>query len=309
MRDDLGKMDVGDWEGGAADSFRASFSKEPPKWMAVRDSLNSASGALLDYAETLRWAQNKAGEAVTLWEKGEAEAQRSPSRTHAANASSSAAQAGDQYREQARELLSHARRELDAAGTRAVAKIRGGAQSPGALDSMVEAITEGWSAKGKTSASGPDAGWSASWPKGEKMGELKAFAQLAKASAEGSLSNGPFKLSGKAAATVAAEASLSGAVTNEGIAAKAEVMAGGKATAQGKAELGPYTGYNPVHGVQRQGRRVRGRQGQRQRIRRGRWAARECRCVRRSQGHRQSRWGCRGNRSQRHRRRLGRCRC
>lgn len=242
VRDDLGKVDVGDWSGNAGEAFRVAFGQEPPKWTTVGRSLDSATKALTEYADTLRWAQNRAAEAIALWEKGEQQARQTA--THAEATAADVEQAGEGYRRQAREVLASAREQLTAAGSQAAGAIRGGSQQPGALDSLVEAVTSGWSMKGKASASGPDAGVSASWPKSEKLGELKAFAELAKASAEGSIKNGPLELSGKAAATVAAEASLSGGLTNEGLAVKAEALAGGKASAEGKTEIGPYAGAN-----------------------------------------------------------------
>lgn len=108
---------------------------------------------------------------------------------------------------------------------------------------MVDEITGGWKAKGTAEASGPNAGVSAKAPNGYKLGELKAFAELAKAKAQGSVGNQYLQLSGKAAATVAAEASVSGQITKDAITAKAEAMAGAKASAQGKLELSHYAGY------------------------------------------------------------------
>ncbi|MBA8822762.1 uncharacterized protein YukE [Saccharopolyspora lacisalsi] len=237
----LKRVEVGDWKGEASEAFWSTFSPEPPKWIKVCDATESVSKVLSGYAETLRWAQNQASEAIALWERGEDESRRAAG-TQAASAKGDAPGSG--YRQQAQQTLAHAREQLDAAGTRAAAAIGGGSGKEGALDGLVHAVTSGWKAEGKADASGPNAGASASWPKGGKMGELKAFAELAKASAQGSVGNEYAQLSGKASATVAAEASLSGGVTNEGVAAKAEVAAGAKATAQGKAELGPYLGYN-----------------------------------------------------------------
>lgn len=242
--DDLRRVDVGGWWGEAGDAFRETFSKEPPKWFALRDSLDAAAGALTAYANTLRWAQNQAAEAVTLWEKGESATRQAMTRHETFVAQVPFSDPGEQYRQQAREIVTGAREELDAAGTRAAAAIRGDGGKPGALDKLINSVTDGWSSRGKAEGSGPNAGVSASWPKGSKMGELKAFAELAKASAQGSVGNDYVQLSGKAAATVAAEASVAGGVTNEGISGKAEVMAGAKASAQGKAEFGPYAGYN-----------------------------------------------------------------
>ncbi|MDR7302620.1 putative T7SS-secreted protein [Haloactinomyces albus] len=244
ITDELRGVDVGNWWGQAGEAFWSMFSKEPPKWTAVGDSLASTSGALTEYAGTLRWAQGQAAEAIALWEKGEASTHRAMAQYKETSAQAPFSDPGEQYRRQAQELLTGAREKLDAAGTHAAAAIRGDGTKPGALDHLVDEITGGWSAKGKAEASGPNAGVAAAWPKGSKMGELKAFAELAKASAQGSAGNDYVQLSGKAAATVAAEASLAGQVNNEGIGAKAEVKAGAKASAQGKVDFGPYAGYN-----------------------------------------------------------------
>ncbi len=243
-KDDLRRVDIGDWWGQASEGFRNVLSSEPPKWSSICDSVETTSGALTGYAGVLHWAQGQAAEAVALWEKGE-------DSTRAARlqyeSTTSAPQVpfsdpGEQYRQQARALLIHAREKLHTAGTRAAAAIRGEGEKPGALDHFVNEITGGWTTRGRAEASGPNAGVSAKWPNGYKVGELKAFAELAKASAQGSVGNEYVQLSGKAEATVAAEASVSGQVTRDAIIGKAEAMAGAKASAQGKVEFGPYAG-------------------------------------------------------------------
>lgn len=243
-KDDLRTVDTGNWWGQASTAFWDVVSKEPPKWSAVCDSVDTTSGALTEYAGVLRWAQEQASEAVGLWERGEEATRQAAADRSGSSSSTQASDPGDQYRQRAQALLANAREQLAAAATRAAGVIRGDGSNAGALDHFVDEITGGWKSKGSADVSGPTAGVSASGPQGSKMGELKAFAELAKAEAKGSVGNEYVQLSGKAAATVAAEASLAGAVNNEGVSAKAEVMAGAKASAQGKVEFGPYAGYN-----------------------------------------------------------------
>ncbi|MCC9740333.1 hypothetical protein [Streptomyces sp. MNU89] len=101
--------------------------------------------------------------------------------------------------------------------------------------------TNGWVADGQASSSGPGVGTSANGPDtgSGKMREIGAHADLGRAGAEGSLTNGPMKLAGTAEAFAGAKASASGGITNEGIKGSAGVFAGGEATASGRADVGP----------------------------------------------------------------------
>jgi hypothetical protein len=100
---------------------------------------------------------------------------------------------------------------------------------------------EGWVAEGETSTSGPGTGTSVSGPdaKTGKLGEAEAHADLGRATAEGSLTNGPMKLAGEAEAYAGAKASASATVTNEGFNGGASAFAGAEATASGTADAGP----------------------------------------------------------------------
>ncbi|WP_210592868.1 hypothetical protein [Streptomyces sp. GESEQ-35] len=101
--------------------------------------------------------------------------------------------------------------------------------------------SDGWVAEGEAEASGLGAGTSTSGPDtgAGKLGEAEAHADLGRASAEGSLANGPMKLDGGAEAYAGAKGSLAGDITNEGIQGEAGAMAGGEASANGRADAGP----------------------------------------------------------------------
>jgi hypothetical protein len=92
---------------------------------------------------------------------------------------------------------------------------------------------------GKAQASGPKAGFEMSGPKDGKLGELKAYAELAKASAEGSISNQFLTVKGKAEAGIGAEATAAASFTNEGLKAEVEASAGAKASAEYRVDAGP----------------------------------------------------------------------
>ncbi|MBT2487887.1 hypothetical protein J7E96_04940 [Streptomyces sp. ISL-96] len=100
---------------------------------------------------------------------------------------------------------------------------------------------DGWVAEGETEASGPGVGTSVSGPDtgAGKLAEAEAHADLGRASAEGSLTNGPMQLAGAAEAYVGAKASAAGGITNEGIRGEAGAFAGAEASAKGRADAGP----------------------------------------------------------------------
>ncbi|KPI05826.1 hypothetical protein OK074_4316 [Actinobacteria bacterium OK074] len=111
--------------------------------------------------------------------------------------------------------------------------------------------TDGWVAKGDTDVSGPGVGTSGDGPDTGtgKMGEAEAHADLGRASAEGSLTNGAMKLDGEAEASVGAKVGLSGGVTNEGAQGGASAMVGGEASAKGSAYAGPVGLYGRAEGT------------------------------------------------------------
>ncbi|MFE2097864.1 MULTISPECIES: hypothetical protein [unclassified Streptomyces] len=100
---------------------------------------------------------------------------------------------------------------------------------------------DGWKSEGKTETSGPGAGASAEGPDfgSGKLGEAEAHADLGSASAEGSLTRGPWKLDGKAEAYSGAKASVEGGVSQDGVEGNASAFAGGEGSAEGGVSLGP----------------------------------------------------------------------
>lgn len=111
--------------------------------------------------------------------------------------------------------------------------------------------TDGWVTEGRAEVSGLAAGVSASGPNtGDgSLGESEAHADLGRASAEGSLTNGSFQLAGEAEAYAGAKASVSGSATNEGLQGQSAAFAGGEASAKGSAYLGPVGLYGRADGV------------------------------------------------------------
>lgn len=137
----LQRIDTGAWGGEAADAFRDKFSYEPPKWLTAGDSFDTASVALADYAETLRWAQRQATEAIALWEQGEAATEQAQARHNAAVVQVAAfSDPGEATRQAARDTLSLARVQLAEAGDRAAetiqAQTEGAPEEPSWLDNV-----------------------------------------------------------------------------------------------------------------------------------------------------------------------------
>ncbi|MEU8674651.1 hypothetical protein [Streptomyces sp. NPDC048560] len=100
---------------------------------------------------------------------------------------------------------------------------------------------EGWVSETDSEATGPGVGTDASGPnvgKG-KLAEAEAHADLGRAKAEGTLTNGPMKLAGEAEAYAGAKASAAAGITNEGAQAEAKAFAGAEASANGTADAGP----------------------------------------------------------------------
>ncbi|MFJ8820639.1 putative T7SS-secreted protein [Streptomyces sp. NPDC102467] len=64
------KVDSSGWAGEGGDAFRKKFGVHPTKWAEASDACETAAGALEAYADTVKWAQGKAKEAVELYKKG-----------------------------------------------------------------------------------------------------------------------------------------------------------------------------------------------------------------------------------------------
>ncbi|MFF7533697.1 putative T7SS-secreted protein [Streptomyces bobili] len=64
------KIDSSGWKGEGGTAFREKFGVHPAKWLHAADACESAAGALDSYAETVKWAQGQAKEAVELYKQG-----------------------------------------------------------------------------------------------------------------------------------------------------------------------------------------------------------------------------------------------
>lgn len=132
----LARIDtVEGWRGEAADHFRKRFRGELGKWTEAGECFHRTADALDSYDSTLNWAQQQAGEAVRLWNDGQAataaakaehvRAVQQTQRQAETRATSGAPVAptvvpfhdpGEASREAARRQLASARQQLDSAG-------------------------------------------------------------------------------------------------------------------------------------------------------------------------------------------------
>jgi hypothetical protein len=177
--DDLGKVDVASWSGEAYDTFFGRLAQEPPKWRAAGDALGTAKAQLTGHAETLRWAQSQAREAIAMWERGEAATTKAKADHEKAVTAASAAASGggaapplqpfndpgEEVRREAQELLDRARRQLSDAGDTAASAIK---------DAWGKVAGKTWS----TGEKGPNGSWEAT-AKGPNAGWLPVNPKLA----------------------------------------------------------------------------------------------------------------------------------
>ncbi|MER7566223.1 putative T7SS-secreted protein [Streptomyces sp. NPDC097941] len=128
-------LDPGEWRGQAADAFRAKFDVQPKQWLTAADACTAAAGALDAYADTVRWAQQQAQAAIDAYRRAQDASRRAADAydakvtayNQAADRYSATAEAGGDPgakptkpgdfvdpgtagREEAQEILSHARR-------------------------------------------------------------------------------------------------------------------------------------------------------------------------------------------------------
>ncbi|MFF3329103.1 putative T7SS-secreted protein [Streptomyces sp. NPDC002888] len=68
--DGMRKLDSSHWKGEAADTFREKFAMHPTKWLHAADACDKAAKALEDFADTVKWAQGQAQDAIDLFKKG-----------------------------------------------------------------------------------------------------------------------------------------------------------------------------------------------------------------------------------------------
>ncbi|MEU4348774.1 hypothetical protein [Streptomyces sp. NPDC023838] len=116
------------------------------------------------------------------------------------------------------------------------------AKAAAAKTSQTGTRTDGWTADGKATATGPGVGASTSGPQYGKEGSAKVYADLGHATAKGSLTNGEWKLSGIADIYGGARATANYGLSNKGAVGKAEVSAGMRGLAEGRAEYGDLGG-------------------------------------------------------------------
>ncbi|MFI6437535.1 putative T7SS-secreted protein [Streptomyces sp. NPDC050759] len=68
----LAKIDTENgWSGDAADAFRDRFHGQPARWVEAGDNFHAAANALYDYIAALRAGQQRAGEAITQYARGQ----------------------------------------------------------------------------------------------------------------------------------------------------------------------------------------------------------------------------------------------
>ncbi|RJQ81375.1 hypothetical protein D5S19_23680 [Amycolatopsis panacis] len=129
----LQAINTGSWQGPAAQAFHDKFSYEPGKWFAAGDAFESGASVLEDYANTLRWAQAQALEAIQQRNQGDAATERARAAHATATAQATAANQpppaftdpGETSRQAARDLLNRARTQLAEAGDLAAGTLRG----------------------------------------------------------------------------------------------------------------------------------------------------------------------------------------
>ncbi|MFD4023851.1 putative T7SS-secreted protein [Streptomyces sp. NPDC058576] len=63
-------LDSAHWKGAAGDAFRKKVEMQPKKWLHASDACETAGKALARYADTVKWAQEQAKEAVVLYKEG-----------------------------------------------------------------------------------------------------------------------------------------------------------------------------------------------------------------------------------------------
>lgn len=103
----LRQIDVGsNWSGPAAEAYHHAYQAQPPRWLEAGDEFRAAATALDEYAGSLRRAQQQASEAVSKFQS---------------------ANPADQN--EAQQILTTARSQLDSAGDLAAQAVRKAAES------------------------------------------------------------------------------------------------------------------------------------------------------------------------------------
>ncbi|WUI75452.1 hypothetical protein OHS81_16815 [Streptomyces sp. NBC_00400] len=117
----LKRIDTADgWTGKAGDAFREVFEGQPSKWLQAGDCFHDAANALENYCHTLTWAQGQASDAVKQWHEGETATSQAKSQHQQAEQQAGHEltfhDPGESKRQNARETLNKARKQLSDAG-------------------------------------------------------------------------------------------------------------------------------------------------------------------------------------------------
>lgn len=135
----LAKIDTENgWSGAAADAFRDRFHGQPSRWVEAGDNFHAAANALYDYIATLRAAQQRAGEAISRYARGDA-ATATAKNAHDQRVNEARAQGdsadipfddpGEADRSAARATLDTARGNVSSAGHTAAALVKKATES------------------------------------------------------------------------------------------------------------------------------------------------------------------------------------
>ncbi|MFF1453037.1 putative T7SS-secreted protein [Streptomyces sp. NPDC058274] len=158
-------LDSSHWRGEGGDAFREKFEMHPTKWLRASDACETAAAALDAYADTVKWAQGQAKDAIDLYKKGKhasEEAVRTYNkRIDAYNAKVKADQdpgpVPDPFKDPgradiqaAREKLAEARKQRNTAASTAQGKIKAALAhapaEPPPLDRLGNNIVDGYQA-------------------------------------------------------------------------------------------------------------------------------------------------------------------
>jgi len=230
----LSGFSVPGWQGAASDAFGELVGSLPPQWLKAADSLAAAAAGLTHYADTLRWAQDQAREAIDLWNEG-----RRALDDAGEDAAEGAVAQGEQLQRQAQELLDRAREQLERQATDA-ARVIGTieAATGSAIGSLVDAITSGWDADGSATVRTWESGTKVIPPEHGKLGRYRTYAYLLHQVAEGRLRKGDLTLTGKLETMVGIENNFQAALNKKGLTLELESITGIKSTATGRADWG-----------------------------------------------------------------------
>ncbi|GAA2320625.1 DUF6531 domain-containing protein [Streptomyces kunmingensis] len=132
--DGLRKVDASGWRGEAKDAFHRKIAIHPTKWAQAAEACGTAAEALDSYADTVKWAQGKAQDAIDAYKRGqhtsETSAKAYNSKVDAYNAKADAGEdpgprpdpwkdPGEADRTKAEHILEDARRARNEAATKA----------------------------------------------------------------------------------------------------------------------------------------------------------------------------------------------